>query len=64
MRLPQSLEKQVSEVCDLLGMRKSDLVEEAVREKLEDLLNAYNLRSSLREASGHAPWGILKKNFR
>jgi hypothetical protein len=64
MKLPSELERQLSEVCRLLGMSERTLVADAVREKLDALLDAYNLRSSLRKAAGHAPWDTLKKNYR
>ena len=63
-KLPRGLKKQIDEVCRLLGMRKGFLVEEAIREKIEDLLDAYDLREAMREASGFHSWESLKKGIR
>lgn len=63
-RLPADLKKQLTTVCDLLGIRKNFVVEEAIREKLEDLLDAYDLRQSIKEASGFHSWDSIKKELK
>ena len=63
-KLPPELKKQLSAVCDLLGLRKNFVVEEALREKLEDLLDAYDLRRAIQEASGFHSWASLKKELK
>ena len=60
-KLPVGLKDKVSEVCELLGMRKNFLIEEAIREKLEDLLDAYDLRQAVKEATGFHSWESVKK---
>lgn len=61
-KLPKDLIEQLSEVCAALGLKKNFLVEEALREKLEDLLDAYDLRQSMREATGFHSWGSIKED--
>jgi len=60
-KLPVELKKQLDAVCVLLGVKKSYLVEEAIREKLEDLLDAYDLRQAVKEATGFHTWESIKK---
>lgn len=61
-KLPTELKKQLDAVSTLLGIKKSHLVEEAIREKLEDLLDAYDLRQAQNESSGFQPMELLKKD--
>ena len=60
-KLPVGLKDKVDEVCKLLGMRKNFFIEEAIREKLEDLLDAYDLRQAMKEATGFHSWESVKK---
>jgi predicted DNA-binding protein len=60
-KLPAELKKQLDAVCVLLGVKKSYLVEEAIREKLEDLLDSYDLRQAMKEATGFHALETLKK---
>ncbi|MCX5796254.1 MAG: hypothetical protein NTY77_12225 [Elusimicrobia bacterium] len=63
-KLPKGLKEQIDQVCGLLGMRKNFLVEEAIREKLEDLLDAYDLRQAMKEATGFHSWESVKKELK
>lgn len=63
-KLPGDLKRQIDDVCSLLGLRKNFLVEEAVREKIEDLLDAYDLRQAVKEATGFHSWESVKKALR
>ena len=63
-KLPGSLKKQMETTCALLGIRKNFLVEEAIREKLEDLLDAYDLRQAIQDATGFHPWEAIKKEIK
>lgn len=63
-KLPRELKKRIDEVCALLGMRKSFLVEEAIREKIEDLLDAYDLRQAMKEATGFHSWKSIKDEIK
>lgn len=62
-KLPRELKKQIDQVCALLGIRKNFLVEEAIREKVEDLLDAYDLRQAVKEATGFHSWDSIKKEL-
>ena len=48
-RIPADLADQLDAVCDRLGYRKTRLIELALREKLEDLLDAQDLREAAEE---------------
>ena len=63
-KLPRSLVAQITELCNKLGIRKNFLVEEALRDKIEDLLDAYDLRQAMKEATGFHSWESVKKDIR
>jgi predicted DNA-binding protein len=63
-RLPADLTAQLDEVCKKLGLRKNFVVETALREKLEDLMDAHDLREAIREATGFHSWEDVKKTSR
>ena len=63
-KLPKSLKEQIDQVCGLLGLRKNFLVEEAIREKIEDLLDSYDLRQAMKEATGFHSWESVKKELK
>lgn len=60
-KLPVGLKEQIDEVCAMLGMRKNFFIEAAIREKLEDLLDAHDLRQAVKEATGFHSWESVKK---
>jgi predicted DNA-binding protein len=63
-KLPADVKKRLDEVCALLGIRKNFVVEEAIREKIEDLLDAHDLRQAMKEATGFHSWESLKKGLK
>lgn len=63
-KLPRDVKKRLDEVCELLGVRKNFVVEEAIREKIEDLLDAHDLRQALKEATGFHSWDSVKKGLK
>lgn len=63
-KLPKELKGRLDEVCELLGLRKNFLIEEAIREKLEDLLDAHDLRQAMKEATGFHSWESVKKGLK
>ena len=63
-KLPHELKVQVDRVCALLGLRKNFLVEEAIREKIEDLMDAHDLRQAMSEATGFHSWNAVKKELK
>ena len=63
-KLPADLKDQLDKVTALLGLKKNFVVEEALREKLEDLLDAHDLREAMKDATGFQPWSEAKKSLR
>ena len=63
-KLPAEVKKRLDEVCELLGVRKNFVVEEAIREKLEDLLDAHDLRQAVKESTGFHSWASVKKDLK
>jgi predicted DNA-binding protein len=60
-KLPADLTAQLDAVCKRLGLRKNFVLEAALREKLEDLLDAADLREAFAEATGFHAWEMVKK---
>jgi len=60
-KIPGELKRQISVVCESLGLKKNFVVEEAIREKLEDLMDAHDLRKAVKEATGFHSWDSVKK---
>ena len=63
-KIPGDLKKALDEVCEKLGLRKNFVVEAALREKIEDLLDTYDLDQAIKEATGFRPWNEVKKELR
>jgi predicted DNA-binding protein len=59
-KLPSDLKKTLDLVCQQLGLRKTYVVETALREKLEDLMDAEDLKESISEATGFHSWESVK----
>jgi hypothetical protein len=62
--LPADLTAQLDAVCKKLGLRKNFVLETALREKLEDLLDAEDLRVAMKEATGFHAWDDVKQEKR
>lgn len=60
-KLPQELTESLDEVCRRLGLRKNFVIESALREKIEDLLDAYDLDRAVKEATGFHAWTDVKR---
>jgi predicted DNA-binding protein len=63
-KLPLDLADTLDAVCKQLGLQKSLVVEEALREKIEDLLDAEDLREAMNEATGFHAWEEVKAEAR
>lgn len=63
-RLPADLTQTLDTVCKKLGLRKNYVLESALREKLEDLLDAEDLREAMTEATGFQSWDKIKREAR
>jgi predicted transcriptional regulator len=62
-KLPADLKKTLDQVCEKLGLRKNFVVETALREKLEDLLDAHDLHEAVKESTGFHSWDSVKKEM-
>lgn len=63
-KLPADLKKLLDDVSQKLGLRKNFIVETALREKLEDLLDTYDLEESEKEATGFHDWSEVRKELK
>ena len=63
-RLPVGIKKKLDEVCLKLGLRKNFVVESALREKLEDLLDTYDLTEAEKQATDFKSWHEVKKELK
>lgn len=62
-KLPSDLKKALDQVCEKLGLRKNYVVETALREKIEDLLDMQDLDSAIKESTGFRPWVSIRTEF-
>jgi predicted DNA-binding protein len=63
-RLPVDLTQTLDDVCKRLGLRKNFVLESALREKLEELMDAEDLREAMADATGFHDWETVKKQAR
>lgn len=63
-KLPLDLKRMLDQVCEKLGLRKNFVIEAALREKLEDLLDANDLQIATKEATGFHSWTTVKKTLK
>ncbi len=63
-KIPRELKRALDEVCRKHGLRKSFVVESALREKIEDLLDTYDLKEAISEGDSFRPWSEGKKVLR
>ncbi len=63
-KLPEALTKQLDSVCAQFGLRKNFLIETAIKEKIEDILDAHDLGTAISEASGFHDWKTVKKEMK
>lgn len=63
-KLPVDLKKALDQVCKQLGLRKNFVIESALREKLEDLLDTHDLQEAIGEATGFHSWETVKKELK
>lgn len=62
-KIPEELKLTLDEVCKKFGLRKNYVVETALREKIEDILDAHDLEESIKEASGFHSWETVKQEI-
>lgn len=62
-KLSPELKAALDEVCRRFGLRKSFIVEEALREKLEDLVDAFDLEEARKTAVSFRSWEEVEKEL-
>ncbi len=63
-KIPSDLKRTFDEVCNKLGLRKNFVVESALREKIEDLLDTYDLQEAIKESTGFHSWDSVKQEMK
>jgi hypothetical protein len=63
-RISVGLARDLDRLCRRFGLRKNFVVETALREKIEDLLDAAELKTAVQEAVAFHPWNDVKKDLR
>ncbi|MFH0800234.1 MAG: hypothetical protein V2A66_08670 [Pseudomonadota bacterium] len=60
-KLPRDLTDTLDDVCERFGLRKNFVVEQALREKLEDIMDTFDLQEAMKTASGFRSWREIKR---
>ena len=63
-KLPVDLKRALDDVCRRYGLRKNFVVEQALREKIEDLLDAFDLEEARKTAVVFRPWAEVERLLR
>lgn len=63
-KLPPDLKRALDDVCRRFGLRKNFVVEQALREKLEDLLDAFELEEARKTATSFRKWEEVEKELK
>lgn len=63
-KIPSELKKLLDKVCRMAGVKKQFVVEEALREKIDDILDAYDLREAIKSSGEFYSWESIKKVIR
>ncbi len=63
-KLPLDVTKTLDQVCKRFGLRKNFVVESALREKLEDILDAYDLQEAEKEGATFYNWDDVKRELK
>ena len=62
-RLPKELISALDEACARFGLRKNFVVENALRERLEDLWDTHDLKEAMQTASGFTPLSEVIREY-
>ena len=60
-KLPADLTEALDSVCRKAGLRKNFMIETALREKLEELLDVEDLKEAVAESTGFHEWKRVKR---
>ncbi|MBI4860593.1 MAG: ribbon-helix-helix protein, CopG family [Candidatus Riflebacteria bacterium] len=59
-KLPEDLTAILDDLCKRLGLKKNALVEAALREKIEELLDAHDLRQAIEQETRFHSWSSVR----
>jgi len=63
-KLPPELKEALDQVCRRFGLKKSFVVEQALREKLEDLVDTFDLEDARSTAVVFRSWEEVEQELR
>lgn len=63
-RLPAKLKGELDQVCRQFGLKKNFVVEQTLREKLEDLLDTFDLKRAVKTGTGFRPLEDVVKDLK
>ena len=63
-KLPPELKEALDHVCRRFGLKKSFVVEQALREKLEDLVDTFDLEDARSTAVVFRKWEEVEQELR
>ncbi len=63
-KLPIDIIKSLDLICKKSGISKKFIVESALREKIEDLLDKYDLENAISESTGFHSWEAMKQELK
>lgn len=63
-KIPPDLKRALDDLCRRYGLRKNFVVEQALREKIEDLLDTFALEEARQTATGFVPWDAVQAELR
>jgi hypothetical protein len=63
-KIPGEVKRALDEVCRRYGLRKNFVVEQALREKIEDLLDTFALEEARETATRFVPWAAVQRELR
>lgn len=63
-KLPKDLTVALHKICERFGLKKNFVIEQAVKEKLEDLLDTYDLQEAIQEPVSFSSWQDVKKQLK
>jgi len=63
-KLPADVPRALDEVCRRLGLRKNFVVEQALRDKIEDLIDAHDLEQARKTTISFRPWAEVVRDLK
>ncbi len=64
IRIPTDLKQMLEDACERFRLHTNLVVEEALREKLEDLIDAHDLEEARRTATSFRSWDDVEVELR